>query len=481
MPSFLKNTSIYAFVYLLPQVVGFLLLPIMSRYLTPEDFGIISSMEVLGYILAIFIILNLDQAAYRLYFDYNDEENRRKLLGTLFMASGGIALIVLCITFLLRPLLQQIFESIPFSPFYVYTILTCFFISFSLIPKRYLQMTEQTKKFLWLSLSLFVIQTGLLLWFIVVRNQGAEGLLKANLITALLFFPVYLVMGHKYFRWHFNLKVFQDAVRFAWPFIPTFLVAWVLDLSDRIFIERYTDLQELGVYGMGHKLSMLVFFITYAFATAYSPVFYRLANAEDQKTARNQLVHYSSVTATGYLLIVFLVGLFAYEVVVLMIDESYARAHEIVRIIIFSHYFLGIQGVTTGLYLMQSRKTKEKMYMGFIVALINIVLNFSLIPPFGIYGAAIATVVSFVILTVIQYHYSKRWFFVPFPWMKIGAGILLVVGILSLYNFWVEQWFWLSLASKVLLVGIAITASFVKRRELMRYIRYEQIQGLSKD
>lgn len=475
MPTFLKNISIYTFVYLLPQAVGFLLLPIMSRYLSPEDFGIISSMEVLVYILSIFLILNLDRAAYRLYFDYNDDEDRRELLGTLFVASAGIALIILCISFLLRPLLQQVFKSIPFFPFYVYAILACFFTSFSLIPKRYLQMTEQTKKFLWLSLSLFVIQTGLLLWFIVVLNQGAEGLLKANLITALLFFPVYIVMGHKYFRWHFNLKVFKNAFRFAWPFIPTLLLAWVLDLSDRIFIERYFDLQELGIYAMGYKLSMVFVFITYAFATAYAPVFYRLANSEDQKIAQNQLMHYSSLTATGYLLVVFLVALFAYEAVVLMLDERYSRAYEIVRIIIFAQFFFALQGVTSLLYLMQSKKTKEIMCMGFFVAVINIVLNFSLIPPFGIYGAAIATVLSFIILTVIQYHYSKRWFFVPLPWRNIGAGILLVAVILSFYNFWMEQWFWVSLASKVVLVGIVIAACCVKRNELMRYINSKEV------
>ena len=119
------------------------------------------------------------------------------------------------------------------------------------------------------------------------------------------------------------------------------------------------------------------------------------------------------------------------------------------------------------------------MYMGFVVALINIGLNFSLIPPFGIYGAAIATVVSFAILTIIQYQYSKRWFFIPLPWSKIGAGILLAAGILSLYNFWVEQWFWISLGSKILLVVALITACFVKRHDLMTYIRSESIQDIT--
>ena len=304
--------------------------------------------------------------------------------------------------------------------------------------------------------------------------------MKANLITALLFLPVYMVMGHRYFSWHFNVKVLQTAVRFAWPFIPTLLLAWVLDLSDRIFIERYYDLQELGIYAMGYKLSMVFFFIAAAFATAYAPVFYRLANAEDQKKARNQLMHYSSLTAGGYLLIVFLVALFAYDAVIVMLDERYLRAYEVLRIIIFAQFFFAIQGVTSGLCLMQSKKTKENMCMGFFAAVINIVLNFSLIPPFGIYGAAIATVLSFIILTIMQYRYSKRWFFIPLPWGRIGAAILLGVGILSFYHFWVEQWFWVSLTSKTLLVGIAIAAGFVKRGELMRYIRYEPIQGLSK-
>lgn len=120
------------------------------------------------------------------------------------------------------------------------------------------------------------------------------------------------------------------------------------------------------------------------------------------------------------------------------------------------------------------------MCMGFFAAVINIVLNFSLIPPFGIYGAAIATVLSFAILATMQYQYSKRWYFIPLPWGKIGVWLLLGVGVLSLYNFWIEKWFWVSLTSKTLLVGIAIAAGFVKRRELMKYIRSEPIQGLSK-
>ena len=69
MTKLVKNSIVYTIGLILPQAVGFLLLPIITRYLTPEDYGIVSSVGVLGTILAIFLTLAVDTSIYRLYYD----------------------------------------------------------------------------------------------------------------------------------------------------------------------------------------------------------------------------------------------------------------------------------------------------------------------------------------------------------------------------------------------------------------------------
>jgi len=465
MSPFIKNTSIYTIGSLLPSLVTFLLLPVFSKYLTPEDYGIVSAMETLTYILAIFFTLTLERAAYRFFFDYKDDIQRKELLGTLFISTSIISAILLIILFLSQHLVQKIFSTIPFTPYYVYAILSCFLTSFTLIPSAYLQVMERAKTFIIFKLGNFFLNTILSLWFIVHWKEGAEGYLKAGFIAALLILPTYLLIIRE-FKWKFHLQWAKDAIHFAWPFIPTLLMAWILNLSDRIFIERFLSLHEVGIYSMGYKISMIFFVFTSAYATAYHPTFYKLANSENQEIAKQKLKRYSFFSIGGYFIMGFMIAWFSNELVTFMLDKQYNKSHEIIRLIIFSHIFAGIAGMTTSLFVLQAKKSKENMYLSFLTGGTNIILNFCLIPPFGIYGAAIATVATLMLAFIIQYEYSKKCYFIPLPLREIAIWTISMAIILSIYHFWLEQWFWVAFGSKIVICGGVLLYVFINWNEL---------------
>ena len=81
----LKNTSIYAIGNIFPRIISFFLLPIFTRYLSPEEYGILNSMNLLGVVLSIFFTMAIERSVFRLYFDYKNEE-RKDFLGTIFIS-----------------------------------------------------------------------------------------------------------------------------------------------------------------------------------------------------------------------------------------------------------------------------------------------------------------------------------------------------------------------------------------------------------
>ena len=124
MSNIIKNTSLYTVGNILPQIVGFFLLPIFTRYLNPSDYGIIGSMEVLSEILAIFITLAVERSIYRLYWDFKTDKEKEEFLGSIVLVLIGISTSVLILLFILKELVGLIYVSIPFFPFYAYAIVT---------------------------------------------------------------------------------------------------------------------------------------------------------------------------------------------------------------------------------------------------------------------------------------------------------------------------------------------------------------------
>ena len=435
------------------MAAGFFLLPIYTRYLTPADYGIVSSMQVLNTILAVVFTLAIERSVYRLYWDYKTEKEKKDYLGSMVVALGCIATIVLTLLFLFKGFVGLIYKSIPFYPFYVYAILTAYFSVFGLVPKIYLQLKQKAGSFVILSIMQFVANTAFILWFIVGLKAGAKGMLKGQMIGCGIMLPVFLFIGFKIINFTVNPSILKESLKFSLPMIPALLSAWVLNLSDRIFIERYFSLADVGIYSLGYKIAGLVLILAGAFNVAYEPVFYKLANSNDQVAAQKQLFSYNNTYAMGVLLICFLVSLFAKEGVVIFLDARYADAYKIVPIIALA-YFVSLVGGLMNRSIYQEKKTVAMMLIMVSGALLNIALNFLLVPTLGAYGAAYATVLSYTGMFTVEYWYAKKCYFIDYDWNKIMMGLLLAVPLVYTVYF-MDISIYLSLFVKLFIVACA--------------------------
>jgi O-antigen/teichoic acid export membrane protein len=429
MSKLIKNTSIYTIGNILPKAAGFLLLPIYTAYLTPADYGIVNSLEVLSTILVVLFTLSINRSIPRLYFDYKTEAGKRNFLGTISLSQLIIASIMLLLIFLSKNMVSKIYTSIDFYPYYAIAILTTFFSIFAYVPKTYLRINERAKEFVSISLVQFLLTTGGILLFIVYYQQGALGMLKGKLIGTIIAVPFFAIFTLRIINKTINPKILKESLVFSLPMIPSLFSAWILNLSDRIFIERYFDMHDVGIYSMGYQIAALTLIITGAFFQSYQPLFFKLANSNDQEDAKSKLFKYNSGYAIVMIFIVFFITFFSKEMITLFLNEKYYEAYKIVPLIAIA-YFISQLGGLLNLSIYQVKKTKQLMYMVLGSAILNIGLNFLLVPRFGAFGAAYATILSFLVFMIIKYFYTKKYcYFIPYRWLQIGLITLLLLVI----------------------------------------------------
>ena len=444
MSKIFKSTVVYTIGNILPQVVGFMLLPIYTEYLSPEHYGIVSSMQVLSTFFVLVFTLSIDKSIYRLYFDYKTESDKRDYFGTIAIALLCISLMSLVLIFLFRKYIQQLYTSIEFYPYFLYSILAAFFSVFSILPRIYFQINLKPVSFIVLSLTQFGISTSFILWFVVFKQQGAFGMLKGNMLANLIMMPVLVYVTAKIINFKFRREIFKESLFYSLPMIPGFLAAWFFNQSDRVFIVRYVGLSEVGLYSLAYKISSLGVAISGAFNSAYSPVFYRLANSENQNGVKEILARYNSRYIIFLMSISFCLIVFSKELIVFLADSDFREAYHFLPIITIGLLFSQAQGILN-LMIYQEKKSKQMVAIGVLGGVINVLLNIALIQKYGVYGAAYSTLLTFVIMFYSAYWYARRCYFVPFEWNVILKFTLYLVIIffcffcLSCYvNFYIQ-------------------------------------------
>jgi len=450
-----KNTSIYTIGRLIPQLAGFFLLPIYTKYLTPSDYGIISAMQVLSSVLAIFFSLAIQGSIYRLYFDYKKESDKRDYLGTVTISLVIISISVLILLFLFKNLVGKVYSDISFYPFYAYAILTAFFSVYRMIPLIYFQINEKPNQFISLSIFHFILTAGFILLFIVGQKSGAIGMLKGQLISGLIVLPLFVYINLKIINFNFQYKIFKSCLAYSLPTIPHVIAGWVLSASDRIFIERYLTLADLGIYSIGHKIGSAMFLLSGAFRKAYSPYYYKIALSKNQNEAKGKLFEFNRDFFSIMIFGSFILALFSKEIISFFLDNRYIDAYKIIPAIVLSNVII----IGTGLINLSitfEKKTLQVMYMFSFTALINVILNYSLIPSYGVFGAVYATLLSSALYFLLNYWYSKKCYFIPIDWKRFIFLITLFTTIVLLFQLNTFQSQYMISIKIILVIGLLI-------------------------
>jgi O-antigen/teichoic acid export membrane protein len=418
-----KNASIYFVTNLITKGASFLIVPLYTSLLGTEDFGIRSAMATFGSILIIINTLAIERSIYRLYWDYITEEEQKKFLGTLFISISCSSLIVLGLVFCFDFVFQRFFSSIPFYPFFALVIFKIFFQSFYYLPKIYYQVIGEAKTYAFLNLLEIFVEIGFSFFFVIYFKRGVESLLQGSLVAMVVISPVFLYFTSKIIRLTFEKDIFKRVIAYSLPIIPSLISAWVLNLSDRILIEKFINVSYVGIYSLGYQLGGAILILTSAFFVAYNPYFFNKATTVDNVAAKQELSRINDLFTVVVIVISSILCLFSEEMFKIFFPPAFQKASYVFSLVCIANIFFQVSGLYN-LAFHQKKKTKELFYVTLASAVINLGLNVLLIPTFSIYGAAISTLLSFIIMLGITYCLSLKYYSILINW-RMFLGTLL--------------------------------------------------------
>ncbi|MFE8071663.1 oligosaccharide flippase family protein [Marinobacteraceae bacterium S3BR75-40.1] len=452
---FLNHSVIYGLAMVARALAGFALLPIYTQYLAPKDYGVIELLTMLIEFSAIFFGARIGQSFLRFYGLADSETERSRVLGSAYgMVAGthvgGVLVLVLASTVLSRVL----FGSEEYSHLVALFSLTLLFGGLLEIPLAFLRSESKAFHVLGFSLWKLFLQISLNLLFLVYLEMGVEGVAIASVSASFIGAVTITLIVLWYRRFTFSWALARQLLSFSAPIILAAVSMFAITYGDRYFIRINMDLDAVGVYALAYKFGFMLF------ALGWSP-FQTMWDAERYKIYKTPHQHpvFEKVFSLVSVLVIYValgISVWVDPVLRLMSDPAYWAAADIVPIILLGYVFLAWTSfLNMGLFV--KAKTHYFGNITLVTAVFCLAAYAILIPIFGLFGAAIATTLTFFLRLLAIHRFSVREFNMGLRWYPPIMALCLA-GALIVVKFYLIQFWWPSAVALILSLAFPVLA-----------------------
>lgn len=416
--SFIGGTSIYLASNILNGIIPFILLPILTRYLVPSEYGEVAMFQTLLGALGAFTGSVFVGAAGRKYYDSNLKlEELAEFIGSCIQLIAIFSTLVFIILFIFQ---NQLSGWLSLKPTYImFAVITAACNAIVSIRLGQWQVQKLALKFGVLQISQSLVNMLLSLLFVVVMLKGAEGRINAQIITASIFLCISLFLLNK----DHLLKVLvwrndyiQEALKFGVPLIPHIAGGFLLMTVDRFIINKEIGLAEAGIYMVAVQLTMSVKIIFDAVNKAYAPwLFEKLKENNQQQKVK--IVKYTYIWFSLIILGALLSFVIGPYIVVLFAGEKYAEAGKVIGWLALGQGFQGMYLMVTN-YIFYSKRTGLLSLASISSGILNLILLVLLVRILGIEGAGLAFTISMGLRFLLTWYIAHKRH--PMPWLSFN-------------------------------------------------------------
>ena len=446
----LKNSAIYILAKAIPALVAFAALSLYTHHLSPEEYGLYTLIFTAAVFTQNTVFNWISMATVR--FWSSADHSSEAFISSIVVAYSKVLLVVAA------PLLISLFifwdsdaRLWIFSGFILTLTLSFFTIvqtlfSAQIKPKQYALLTITT--------SLSTLGLGGLL---VYLGYGPLGIIAG---MAIGFIGPSLVMSLSLWK-RFNKKLYDAALSkklllYGLPLASAAILEEFTRSADRFMLAALQDKSQAGMYVVGYDLSgNSIFMLMTAINLAAYPVIIKLLENEGKERAYAYFEKYTILLLGIAIPAVMGLILVGANLVHLVIGVEYqATVTVLLPWISIALLLLGLQVFYFDMAFQLGDYTIGIVKIGMVIAFANLVLNYWLIPIMGMQGAAIATIASFAIGSLLSCLFGRKHYRLPFPIMdfvKIIASTI-VMGICLWWLKDLKGWGWLLLQ---LIIGVA--------------------------
>jgi len=393
-------------------------LPILTEYLSPDEYGVLSIFQLLISFSTAFVGMNMSANISKNFFKYNKQQTSL-MIGNILMILSLTTLIYFVITLGVSFYYQEIF-SVPSNWVVIIPILSFMFM-INTINLTILRNQKKAILFGIYEIANTAVNMGVTILLLLMYHYGWYSQAVGITIAYTLFFIISLLHMRKnsFIILRYDRKEARKVMKLSIPLIPHVVGGIIISLSDRFFIERMVSLEMVGIYSVGYMFGMVVMLFTDAFIKSWSPWFYKMLPDADN-TKKIKIVKYSYLYILATFIIAFGISIFAKFIIPYVVDVRYAGAEIYVFWIAIGYAVHGVYKIFFP-YLVHISKTSFLGVSTVIAAVLNLIFNYFLIKKCGAIGAAYATVLSFIISASLVFWYQNKHF--KMPWGLVNEKL----------------------------------------------------------
>lgn len=453
---FVKDIGIYAIGNIGSKIITFLMVPMYTHYVDKSDFGYYDLCFTWCLLLMPFVTLQLRDGAFRFLLDCDNDTRRKRIVTFVSRTLISTTILSCLITAALA-----LFTNIQYLGYALGMLLA---MSFQEVYSQVFRGLRNNRAFVTVGI-LSALGIGLFsIFFVVGLGWGIKGIFLANILArvlALIIVEARVRLITRNTRWSISSReVAHDILRYTLPLLPGSLCWWLTGSSDRLFITHFLGLDVNGVYAVATRFTGIIYTLAVIYYQAWQETAILQYNSPDRDRFFSRMFS-SYITLLGLILVgyVFLLKVnYGW-----MVAEQY---HESLNFI----YPLGLSAVIFAaaaffdMGYQCAKDTKRTLPAIVLSAAINVVLNFLIIKPLGVYGVIVTQLVTYLVLFIYRWHDMRRYFV-----LKIGklTAVPVAVMLVSALPFYHTQGIWLNMLYMILALACIIASCDKDVRELI--------------
>jgi len=424
---FTKDVGIIGLTELVIALKGLVILPIITKLLGVENYGIWAQLIVTLSLITPIATLGLPYTLVRFLAAKKDKKGIQDGIYSVLTIIFSVALIIFLILFFLSDPISSFLggEKILVQILAFTIIFECLNLVFFDIFRAF----QETGKYS----SFLVFQTLGEIGLVATTVVFGYGLFGAVFSLLIIRFITFLIMGGLIIK-EIGVKIpkflkIREYLSFSLPIVPATLSSWTVQSSDRYLINYFLGALFVGYYVPAYTIGNIINLFIAPFAFVLPAILSKFFD-ENKITEVKTYLKYS----LKYFLMIAIPSVFGLSVLskqlltIFSTSEIAARSYFIVPFIVFSILLYGIYAIIAQIITIK-KKTKITGIIWVIAAFLNLGLNFFFIPKFGILGAAFTTVLAYGLAFISTYYYSFREFQFEINWKfilkSISASVLM--------------------------------------------------------
>ena len=461
---FIENFIVYGVGGIISKIVPLIMVPIITRLMPNTTYFGLSDLSntVISFASAI-AIMGMYDAMYRMFFEKDEVEYKKSICSTAFFFTICTSLVVFCVMLLLKNTISLYFFGNRKYVYLVYLTAVATLVSATnSIVSAPTRMQNKRKVFLITNTISPLLAYGIAVP-LLMSGHYVIALPLANVISGVIMELSFAVMNREWFALKkIDLKKLKPLLVIALPLLPNFLIYWLFNSCDKVMITNMIGIGAAGIYSVGSKLGQCSQLIYTAFTGGWQFFAFSTMREKNQVESNSKIFEYLGVVsfvATGF------VCAWSYWIFKILFTKQYLQGYIIAPYLFMAPLLQMLFQVACNQFII-IKKTWPNMLILFCGAIVNVMLNYFLIPVLGIEGASIATLFGYIISDVICVIVLCRMKLMTLSKKFFYAVIVMIIFMISWRSLYSSN----GILGTILAFILTVTMIIIYRQEILQIV-----------